>query len=239
MGKWGNAFDILRDTVYGLAQHLDLYEQTTLHFIFRRTQYFGKDWEPIPLRQFLRGVWSKEYGCITPRIRISEKKLLEALKSLEAKGIIQVVRAVTKSNRYRIVKVSEVSVGKIAVWNFENKPALSRDLLKQLEHNVDILDKEHLAMLLCLDEGLAELKCQRGGTGDVTTASPVMVRVPARIGEHKLPISSKKPMKVIPRRSATHHAFSQSSGKNNVGEETKRTALRILPRPIPRDRKIV
>jgi hypothetical protein len=73
MGKWGTAFDILRDVVYGQSVYLNLYEQTTLHFIFRRTQFFGKDWEHIPLRHFLGGVWSREYFVITPPIRISEK----------------------------------------------------------------------------------------------------------------------------------------------------------------------
>jgi|SRR6266550_3134007 len=92
MGKWGDAFGIMREMVYGKRRYLDLFEQTTLAFIFGRTTYYGKEWEFIPLRHFMSGVWSRTSGCISPRIRISETKLLEAIKGLEAKTIIEVER---------------------------------------------------------------------------------------------------------------------------------------------------
>ncbi|MGX1348000.1 hypothetical protein AB7M49_001576 [Bradyrhizobium elkanii] len=233
MGKWGTAFDALRDVVYGQCEFLDLFEQTTLHFIYRRTHFYGKEWERIPLRHFLCGIWSKEYGCITPPIRISEKKLLESLKSLEAKTIIQVRRAVTKSNTYRIVQQNEIDFGQLLHWYCNLQPHLVQSKIRQMEHNRAILDDLNLAALEELKNNeLARRTAQAANadhpTGSVTTTPHSTVRVPAQGRDHNKPISSKKPMKVIPRRSAPRNASSIDRSKRESSD-----GLRMLPRPKP------
>lgn len=230
MGKWGTAFDILRDVVYGRSEFLDLYEQTTLHFIYRRTHFFGKEWERIPLRHFLEGVWSKDYGCITPRIRISEKKLLESLKSLETKTIIQVRRTVTKSNSYRIAEVNEIETGPLLEWCLRHQPSLLQSMVRQREKNKDILDFGESEVLRSLKEDLAQAPARTAAsypTGRVTATPPGAAPVPPPAGEHNLPIKSKKPMKVTPRRCAPQGVSSQERSK-----QQSPNGLRMLPRPI-------
>ncbi|MET0465347.1 MAG: hypothetical protein ABW007_19455 [Chitinophagaceae bacterium] len=51
-------------------------------FISRRTLTFGKEWEAIPERHFLNGVFKRTGECITPGLAMSRSTLLRALDSL-------------------------------------------------------------------------------------------------------------------------------------------------------------
>ena len=74
------------------------------------------------MRHFKRGIWSSDAGCVSPRIRISETKLLEALANLERKRIIEIDRRVARLNRYRICAGVEIEDAKIWAVIAEHQP---------------------------------------------------------------------------------------------------------------------
>jgi hypothetical protein len=158
MGKFGTAFDILRDVVFGKAQYMDLYEQTTLIYIFRRTRIYGKDWESIPLRHFMSGVWSRKNGCIAPRIRISETKLLEALASLESKTIIEIERRTARISRYRIREDREIEIEKVVQHVGLHQIGLVRTIVRELEQNAGHLPETDARLLYCWRGHLATVE---------------------------------------------------------------------------------
>ena len=171
-GKWGTAFDIMRDVIYVNSFDLDLYERATLNFIFARTRFYNKQWEYIPLRHFLNGVWSKEVGCVCAPIRISEKKLLESLKHLEGKGIIEVRRAVTRSNCYRIRHDEEIKGSAPFMYAVQHQPALFNSMIKELERNERRLSDDFRKLLYAMKEHLEELKTTSTKEGTVTPHVP-------------------------------------------------------------------
>jgi hypothetical protein len=153
-GKWGTAFDILRDVLYGESGYLDLYEQATLSFIFQRTRMYAKQWEYIPLRHFRNGVWSLEYGRICSPIRISEKKLIESLKHLEEKTFIEVRRAVARANCYRIRETKEIEHSTAGVYIVQHQPKLGRAIVREMEANRSRLNSDQQMLLKALKDEL-------------------------------------------------------------------------------------
>lgn len=210
MGKWGTAFDVLRDVVYGQSEYLDLYEQTTLHFIFRRTRMYQKEWEYIPMRHFLNGISGPQGLIVTPRIRISEKTLLQSLKRLERKGIITVERSGTGANKYRINEDSELDTKKI-VKEFINQIPIARDLARQVEKNAHRLPPSQREGAIGLSD-IPEFQRKRPTRNAVSPPSPVKGEVTALVTEHNIPIL-KKPIKRIPRRKATECSSGHSNNK--------------------------
>jgi hypothetical protein len=154
LGKWGTAFDILRDVLYGESAYLDLYERATLSFIFQRTRMYAKQWEYIPLRHFRNGVWSLEYGRIRSPIRISEKKLIESLKHLEEKTFIEVRRAVVRANCYRIREIKEIEYTTAVVYIVQHQPKLGRAIIREMEANRTRLNPALQALLKLLRHDL-------------------------------------------------------------------------------------
>jgi hypothetical protein len=199
---------------------------------------------------------SDRYGCITPRIRISEKKLLESLKSLETKTIIQTWKAVTKSTRYRIATLKEIDMGRVLDWYCNKQLVLMKAQIRQMERSPPPLADEYLKLLEALKQHLQEAELQRKPcpTGSVRTTLPVTLRVTPQMREHNIPIPSKKPTKVTPRRGPTPPAFcktapaviftdsppkrseravrrSSNRTQNDRTEKVKQPSLRILPLP--------
>ncbi|SHN72090.1 hypothetical protein SAMN05444170_2190 [Bradyrhizobium erythrophlei] len=191
----------MRDVTYGKLRYMDLYEQTTLAFIWGRTQYYGKAWEFIPLRHFMSGVWGRDGLCVAPRIRISETKLLQSIKSLEAKNFIEVNRTFRK-NRYRIRTEIEIdtpdNTRKIWEYIIWNQPGLLAMMVGEMEDRKSLLDETELQHLVGLREVIRVH--QKGvvvdgtlmdevnaaslvGQGSLATTSPVK--------DHKLPVINK------------------------------------------------
>lgn len=96
--------------MFAYDMYTDLHERDVLWFIFARTCMYGKVWETIPLRHFTHGVFSEGvcHGC---PVRMGEAKLLESLKHLEAKRVIQVVRHPTRASRYKVSDTDEFDTG--------------------------------------------------------------------------------------------------------------------------------
>jgi hypothetical protein len=163
-GKWGTAFDIMRDVLYGYRQYLDLYEQTTLSFIFARTGFYNKEWEYIPLRHFLKGVWSKKSGCIISRIRISEKKLIDSLRHLERKGIIDARRSVTRAKCYRIRRFKEIKLRDVVEEVIGTQSELFDSIIQEMELNESKLSDENKCLLAALKTHRDEQKLPLQGT---------------------------------------------------------------------------
>lgn len=199
MGKWGDYFDILRDVVWGKTQFLDLYEQTTLFFILRRTWYWGKEWEFIPLRHFTNGIWTKDGDdCVTPPIRISETKLIQAIKSLEGKCIIEIDRKVARTSRYRIRRWAEIDDHKIFEYIVLYQPKMAALIVRDMKRNLSRLSASSADTLQIWERVVAEHKemeeTKSCPTSRVVTTSPVKERAPLPVGEHKKPILFKKPI---------------------------------------------
>jgi hypothetical protein len=200
-GKWGDAFSIMRDVTYGKLRYMDLYEQTTLAFIWGRTQYYGKAWEFIPLRHFMSGVWGRDGLCVAPRIRISETKLLQSIKGLEAKNIIEVNRTFRK-NRYRIRTEIEIDTPENTrkIWEhiIFNQPGLLGMMVGEMEDRKSLLDESELEQLVSFREiiQLHQTGAILNGTlrDEVNATSPVgqgSLPTTSPVKDHKLPIISK------------------------------------------------
>jgi hypothetical protein len=195
-GKWGTAFDILRDILYGKRPYIDLYEQTTLNFIYGRTRYYGKEWEYIPLRHFMCGIWSLDHGCVCPRIRISETKLLEALKNLKAKNIIEVEHRVARSNRYRIREDREIDMSGVIRYIADHQADLVAMIVREMQHNLARLNDAEVKLLSSWKEILAEHDVTRRNDpiARVPAARPLRQRATSQMGERKKPIFLKIPV---------------------------------------------
>lgn len=212
--------------MYGMLQFMDLYEQATLAFIFGRTCLFKKEWEFIPLRHFMKGVWGRDGMCVAPRIRISEASLLKAIASLEAKKIIEVDRSFRK-NRYRIRTIVEIENDKdyANIWQYIilNQPALLAMMAAELESRRSLLDAADLRLLSSFQETLRAHKTgailNGALTGEVNTTPSVREQshsTTSPMREHKIPISRKKKEPNI--------ALAPQS--------KRRPGLTILPRPL-------
>lgn len=204
MGKWGDAFGIMRDILYGKAQYLDLYEQATLAFIYGRTRYYGKEWEHISIRDFMSGIWSRDSQCITPRIRISEASLLRALKGLEEKTIIEVRRRPSRSNWYRIRPETEFDFDKALYYILSSQVSLLRMMVGEMEDNLARLSEGDLRRLedfkqvigmheageLPISSRTQEVSAP-SDVGESTTSATSQVRV------HKIPILLNNKLPIV------------------------------------------
>ena len=182
MGKWGDAFSVMRDVVHGQAMWLNLYEQTTLHFIYARTRLYGKEWEQISRRHFLKGVWSSKdgvafsFGCITPRVKISDFKLNQALKGLREKGIIQVRKAVGSSNSYRIREIDEIG-SECFSYAIEHQPDVMWDLYRQMKWRGSQLNGDAKKMLKAMEEHYNEQKAKKAAPSNSISSATATSRV--------------------------------------------------------------
>ena len=77
-----------RNIIRVWAVHLDGNEFRMLLFIFDRTAGWGKEWEVIPMRHFLKGVVSSEGIIYAPSLPFSESTIRRILRSLIDKGML-------------------------------------------------------------------------------------------------------------------------------------------------------
>jgi len=146
----------------------------------------------------MSGVWSRTSGCISPRIRISETKLLEAIKGLEAKTIIEVERRVARSNRYRICQDTEFDFPKAIRYICENQPDLVRVMVREMEDHISLLDDTDAGFLATLKQVISMHEAAdaqlESPTRQVAATSPVRQRSTLPVGQHKkIPILLKLP----------------------------------------------
>lgn len=111
---------------------LDLYERDVAQFIFARTRMFAdKQWEAISINQFMRGIVSENYR-LGP-VDMSERKLLESLKHLKAKQIVEVREGgMTTGNRYRIKEESEIDLEHLHTYVRRHQPKLAERMLGRM-----------------------------------------------------------------------------------------------------------
>lgn len=112
---------------------IDLYEREVLFFIFCRTGMYDKEEEVISLRDFMEGIRNTTNGqYVASPVAISKTKLLDSLRHLEAKRIIEVTRAYQQKNKYRIRKVEELDIEQIMVYMEQNQNKQFRSLFGRL-----------------------------------------------------------------------------------------------------------
>lgn len=94
--------------MFEFRQYMDLYERETMSFIFGRTCMYGKEWENIPIRHFMHGVFDGEGCVVIGPVAVSKTNLLRSLKLLQTKGLIEVRKSLTGATNYRIKKAAEI-----------------------------------------------------------------------------------------------------------------------------------
>lgn len=80
-----------------------------LDFVISRTLMFGKDYERIPHRHFVEGVWTKYGDCVTAPTGLSRTTVIVSLNELEEMGLIEIQNEVainaTRPNRAGVFRV--------------------------------------------------------------------------------------------------------------------------------------
>jgi hypothetical protein len=107
-GKWGTAFDILRDVMHPSIMYVNSHELAVLFFIYCRTRIYNKEWEAIPLRHFLHGIVGSDGQMVIGPLDISEPTLWQCLKHLEGKRLIEIRKHPLRASEYRIRPDDEV-----------------------------------------------------------------------------------------------------------------------------------
>lgn len=103
--------------MHALRMYIDLYERDVLFFIFARTRVYGeKEWERIPIRHFMHGVRAADGRYVCSPVAMSKTKLLEALRHLKGKGIIETRMTEDGTSNYRVRDESEIDVNHIRTY---------------------------------------------------------------------------------------------------------------------------
>lgn len=165
--------------------YLDLYERETLAFIFGRTSLFFKEWETIPLRHFMEGVRSADGATVMSPIAMSETKLLESLKHLEHKGIIEVRRHPVNASQYRIRAFSEIDQTSLLTYMQRHQPKqyqsiIGRHFRQEMRPTLSTLALRNTRRIQ-----EAENRSPKFGVMDTPYTGE---RVTPNLGEHNTPI---------------------------------------------------
>lgn len=134
-GRWTHLIDILRDVIFANRPYLSDHEEQVLLFIFQRTRMFGKEWDKIPLRHFTGGVWSRENGAISSRLTLKANSVIQALKHLQSKGLIEIQPHATKAYKYRIVTPAEIAHHDIVSYLQTHQEKQLQALVLELQRN--------------------------------------------------------------------------------------------------------
>lgn len=113
-----------RDVLQGKNTLLSLHERDVLTFIFCRTRVYKKMSEKIPLRHFEKGVYTRDGVLVCGQVVMSQAKLLESLRHLEGKGIIEVTRRPPRASIYRIKEIDEIEDDVAFDYIERNQPKL-------------------------------------------------------------------------------------------------------------------
>jgi len=157
--KWGQLFDVIRDVLFGCRIYLSDAEEKVVLFVLQRTRMYGKEWEKIPLRHFTEGVWSQRGGAICSRLVLKTSTVMEAIRHLKAKGIVQVREHPTRAFAYRLANPNEINHHAILVYIREKQPTQFAALLHQLRRNANRLPEPFKLLLEDSDSaGVAVVK---------------------------------------------------------------------------------
>jgi len=167
--KWGQLYDIIRDVLFGCRIYLSDAEEKVALFVFQRTRMYGKEWEKIPLRHFTEGVWSQRGGAICSRLVLKTSTVMEAIRHLKGKGLIQVREHPTRAFSYRVAAPNELNHHAILVYIREKQPAQFSALLHQLRRNENRLPEPFRMLLESADESAEPIfkSASRSGRGDL------------------------------------------------------------------------
>lgn len=78
-------------------------EQKCLDYILRRTFGFDKNFDSISLSQFKNGIMKKDGEVLDYGTGLDKVTTLTALKALEEKGFIRIIKATGTTNKYELV----------------------------------------------------------------------------------------------------------------------------------------
>lgn len=182
--------------MFGQRRYMDLHERDVFAFIFGRTAMFNKQWEAIPNRHFLYGIVSRDGRYIATPVDMSNNKLFESLRHLEAKGLIKIRRTDGGTNEYRICAEAELNTDAIENYMEKHQPSVLKSTFGKLHklrktrlnpqspptpiqhHPPSCIDNQH--NLPILKKPIIKVSRQSGATD---------IQVPVRI--RKISIKSK------------------------------------------------
>lgn len=139
-GNWSLFYDTVRDIMRDYEAVMDVYEFKVLFFIFKRTYMYSnqKEWERIPLSHFVDGVYDRSDGSqIAAPTGMDRKKLLQALKHLEGKRLIEVRRRFNResgrkeASEYRIRRDTEINDDQILEYLRANQPRIYQSIIEK------------------------------------------------------------------------------------------------------------
>ncbi len=138
--SWAGTWDILRDVVHPFSLYLDTYEQAVLQFIFYRTRLYRKEWETISLNHFKFGIATQDGRFVAAPLDMGEPRLLESLKHLEGKHIIEVRRypGTNRGNQYRIRGEDELDRMHVASYMRQHQRKTNERMLAKFAQNKGI-----------------------------------------------------------------------------------------------------
>ena len=121
--SWSELGRVYLFTVKKCRPHVTPDEFLVLMFVFERTYGYKKEWERIPLRHFLDGVFHGQTNeCVTTRTGISKTNLLAALRHLTGKGLLLVSSdGKSGSNWYSVAKPEAVDWHRVISYLPENQ----------------------------------------------------------------------------------------------------------------------
>ncbi len=109
MGDYFSSLDKLEEWKF----HLDSHEELIAIFILNRTVRWRKDWESIPRRHFLGGVYTRDGRLITAPLSMSQTTLSKKITQLVELGLISVIESPPpKANQYKLNLSSPMPLSK-------------------------------------------------------------------------------------------------------------------------------
>lgn len=223
--KWDQLFDVIRDVLFGCRIYLSDAEEKIVLFVLQRTRMYGKEWEKIPLRHFTEGVWSQRGGAICSRLVLKTSTVMEAIRHLKAKGIIQVREHPTRAFAYRLAAPNELNHHAILVYIREKQPTQFAALLHQLRRNAKRLPEPFKLLLEEADSvNVAVLKSAiRPDTSDIPPGTEAVVAPgtrPIQTGPNSRKTRTKERTNVAPEDAATSDSLvDEDSNEDTVNTD--------------------
>jgi hypothetical protein len=171
---------------------------------------YGKEWEAIPLRHFTNGVWSRNAGDTCPRLVMKNNTVINALRHLKGKGLIEVREHAIRAFQYRIREPKEIEAENFIVYIREHQPKQLRAIHLELRRNRNRLPPAYFEALKAMDE--------RESFGPSPASNPVAGRAQRRvargirliINKPNTRLQKEQIKKLAPSKGASGGNFSQS-----------------------------